>query len=512
MLAPIERVALALRGDVTLADLFDRLARAYGDGKLMEEADGGLDLTYEQAAKRIRRWSGGIAERLVSTETTGSDTKQVVVVAAPNGYEQLLLCFAAARAGAIPAPVNAQLRAEEVAHVVADSGATFAIRAAIEVDGAEPLGEPVPAAQDEVGALFYTSGTTGTPKGAALTHRALVGGVARAALWPHRLRRDEAVIALPIAHIMGFVVLTGLACAAIPTYLLPRFHPVRVLDAIESRRSTIFVGVPAMYRMLEEAGADERDLRSIRLWGSGADSMPAELADRFKRRGAIAHLPVLGPVGEAIFAEGYGMVETGGGAIGKVSPPFLGSRRGPFGDSLGMTMPGYSTRVVDVDGNEVAVGEVGELQLKGPGVLAGYWGDDDATEAALTEDGWLRTGDLARRGPLGLVAFEGRGKDVIKRGGYSVYALEVEQTLEEHPDVLEAAVLALPDDLLGEVPAAAVRLVDGASLDELDLGGWASERLAEYKVPIRFVAVDELHRTGTDKVQKRQLLSLFEES
>ncbi len=172
-----------------------------------------------------------------------------------------------------------------------------------------------------------------------------------------------------------------------------------------------------------------------------------------------------------------------------------------------MTMPGYSTRVVDADGNEVAPGEVGELQLKGPGVLAGYWGDDDATEAVLTDDGWLRTGDLARKGLLGLVAFEGRGKDVIKRGGYSVYALEVEQTLEEHADVLEAAVVGLPDDQLGEVPAAAVRLADGASLDELDLGGWAAERLAEYKVPVRFIAVEELPRTGTDKVQKRQLLT-----
>ncbi len=435
-----------------------------------------------------------------------------MVVAAPNGYEQLLLCFAAARAGAIPAPVNDQMQPDEIDHVIADSGATLVLRAAVEVDGAEPLAKPTPAAQDEVGALFYTSGTTGTPKGAALTHRALVGSVARAALWPHRLRRDEAVVALPVAHIMGFVVLTGLACAAIPTYLLPRFHPVRVLDAIETRRSTIFVGVPAMYRMLEEAGADERDLRSIRLWGSGADSMPSDLADRFKRRGAIAHLPLLGPVGEAIFAEGYGMVETGGGAIGKVSPPFLGSGRGPFGDSLGMTMPGYSTRVVDAEGDEVAPGEVGELQLKGPGVLAGYWGDDAATEAVLTEDGWLRTGDLARKGPLGLVAFEGRGKDVIKRGGYSVYALEVEQTLEEHPAVLEAAVVALPDQQAGRgarrrgSPRRRAHRSTSSTWAAGPPSAWPSTRSR-----VRFVAVDDLPRTGTDKVQKGQLLSLFDQ-
>src|SRR5207253_9377306 len=129
-------------------------------------------------------------------------------------------------------------------------------------------------------------------------------------------------------------------------------------------------------------------------------------------------------------------------------------------------------RVVDDDGNEVGTGQVGELLLKGPGVTKGYWGDAAATEAVLTDDGWLRTGDLARKGVLGAVVFAGRKKDVIKHGGYSVYALEVERTLEEHPDVLEAAVLGLPDERKGEVPVAAVRLKSGATLDENALHRW----------------------------------------
>ena len=497
----LARAALLWRRDVTLGTLMDRLEQIHGDRQLVTEADAGLSLTYRQAAKRVRRWGSTIA-----TRTSPGD---VVVVAAPNGYEQLLLCLAVSRAGALPAPVNDQMRREEIAHVVQDSGATLVIRSAGEVDRAETMVEPHPSKPDDVAALFYTSGTTGSPKGAALTHRALVGQLAAAALWPSRLHRDEAVIALPVAHIMGFIVLIGLAFAGIPTFQLHRFNPVKVLDAIESRRATMFIGVPAMYRMLDEAGAEHRDLTSIRVWGSGADAMPPELAERFKRMGATVTVPLVGALGQATFAEGYGMVEVGGGVAAKLSPPYLGTGVGPLGEALGIAFPGYDLRVVDDDDHEVPPGQVGELQIKGPGVLASYWRDDDATAQVLTADGWLRTGDLARKGPLGLLAFEGRSKHVIKRGGYSVYALEVEHALELHPDVLEAVVVGLPDERLGEVPVAAVRLRPGADLVTAELGEWAGDRLADYKVPVRFIAVDALPRTGTAKVQKAALLELF---
>jgi acyl-CoA synthetase (AMP-forming)/AMP-acid ligase II len=498
---PIERATLLLRRDHTLGNLMDRLERAHGDRTLVTEAEGGLQLTYAQAAKRVRRWAGGIA-----AQTSPGD---VVVVACPNGYEQVLLCLAASRAGTIPAPVNDQMRREEIDHVVRDSGATLVLRSAAAVDDATPLAEPHPADPGSVAALFYTSGTTGSPKGAALTHRALVGQAAGAALWPTRLHRDEAVIALPAAHIMGFAVLIGLAFAGIPTYLLPRFHPVKVLEAIEQRRATMFVGVPAMYRMLDEAGAADHDLTSVRVWASGADAMPPDLAERFKKMGATVTVPLLGALGQATFAEGYGMVEVGGGVAGKVSLPYVGSGVGPLGEALGFALPGYEMRVVDEAGADVPSGQVGELQVKGPGVFSAYWGDEDATAAVLTDDGWLRTGDLARKGPLGLLVFEGRSKHVIKHGGYSVYALEVEQALEQHPAVLEAAVVGLPDERLGEIPAAALRLAPGAALDEAGLEAWARERLADYKVPKRWVAVDDLPRTGTTKVQKATLVDLF---
>jgi len=261
--------------------------------------------------------------------------------------------------------------------------------------------------------------------------------------------------------------------------------------------------------MLLEAGAESRDLSSVRAWGSGADAMPADLAAKFKSLGATASLPFVGSIGEALFFEGYGMVESGGGAAVKASPPMLNLG---LGESLGFPMPGYKFRVVDEDGNDVGAGQIGELLLKGPGVTKGYWGDTAATEAALTADGWLRTGDLARKGVMGAVVFAGRKKDVIKHGGYSVYALEVERTLEEHPDVLEAAVLGLTDARKGQVPVAAVRLKPGATFDEEALRAWADERLSEYKVPQRIVPVDELPRTGTNKVQRQELLELFTNS
>jgi acyl-CoA synthetase (AMP-forming)/AMP-acid ligase II len=262
-----------------------------------------------------------------------------------------------------------------------------------------------------------------------------------------------------------------------------------------------------MYRLLEEAGAADRDLTSVRLWISGADAMPGDLARRFKGYGATMSLPVLGPVGEATFAEGYGMVETGGGVATKISPPLVPVG---LGDSLGLPMPGYRFRVVDEDGGDVAPGQEGELWIRGKGRVEGYWGSPEATSALVTEDGWVRTGDLARKGLFGTAVFAGRKKDVILNGGYTVFAREVEAVLEGHPDVVEAGVTGAPDDRRGEVPVAVVRLTDAATASADELVAWAGERLSDYKAPRRIVVVDELPKTGTQKVRRQELLALFD--
>ena len=494
----LRRAAFATGRDLVLGTIVERLAGIHGDARLVTQPGRpALELTYAEAAELVAGWAGGVAEQIRPGDR--------VVVAVPNGYELLLLCLAVSRAGGVPVPVNARMRPEEIEHVVADSGAEVVVRSSDQITGAAALDRAVLASPEDLAALFYTSGTTGRPKGARLSHKALVGSLTAAALWPSGLRRDEAVLSLPVAHIMGFASLLGLAGAGIPAYFLPSFRAEAVLDAIEERKPSIYVGVPAMYRMLMESGAERRDLSSVRVFLSGADVMPQELAGRFKRMGSTAC--VLGrPVGEAAFIEGYGMVESAGGAAVRFSPPGFSL---PFIDGVGLPLPGYRFKVVDDLGRELPPGAVGELLLRGPGVLDGYHGDAQATASALTEDGWLRTGDLARRGPLGGIFFAGRKKDVLMVGGYSVGAGEVEAALEAHPDVLEAAVVGLPDERMGEVPVAAVRLRPGSATTPEHLVGWATEHLSSYKAPRRIVVVDELPRTGTSKVQKAGVRELF---
>jgi acyl-CoA synthetase (AMP-forming)/AMP-acid ligase II len=503
----LRRLELVRDRDLTLGTFAERLARVHGEGPLVEEHGDGLRLSYDDAAAVVERWAGAVQRRVRPGDR--------VVVALPNGYGVFLLTQAVTRAGGVAVPINPQMRPKEIEHIVEDSAASLVVRDPAEIDDGGPVesgesADPAPADPDDIAALFYTSGTTGRPKGAELTHRALLGRSVNGALFPSGLRRDEAVSGMPVAHIAGFSLLLQLAAFAIPVYLLPKFRPDVALDAIEQRRATIFVGVPAMYRMMEEAGAESRDLSSVRMWASGADAMPHALARRFQKFGAIAQLPVVGRnVGEALFVDGYGMVELGGGAAVKVLPPGLPL---PLGDLLGFPMPGYKMKIVDDAGSEVPRGEVGELAVKGPGLMRGYHGHEDDTRDALTDDGWLRTGDLAQRSRLGLVEFVGRKKDVIKHGGYSVFAAEVEDVLAEHPAVLDCAVVGLPDARKGEVPAAAVQRREGASVSESELRDWADERLAGYKVPQRIVFVDELPRTGTDKVRKADVVKLFEES
>ncbi|MBV8386770.1 MAG: long-chain fatty acid--CoA ligase, partial [Acidimicrobiia bacterium] len=423
----LERFRVAFSGDVALAEQYDRLAKANGDAPLVEEADTGLKLTFAEAADRVARMSGGIRAKISKGDP--------VVVNAPNGYEFFLICMAIMRAGGIAVPVNPQMRDEEIEYVKGDSGASLTVQSGDEVMG--DAGEPAEASPDDVAGIFYTSGTTGKPKGAKLSHKALLGSGVMMAAYPAGLRRDECVSGMPVAHIAGFSLMLMLACGGIPVYMLPKFRPDNALDAIEERRATMFIGVPAMYRMMVEAGAEERDLRSVRLWASGADVMPEDLIRKFKKMGAIATLPLVGAsVGEAAFVDGYGMVELGGGVAVRFSIPMMNV---PFASNVVSPLPGYKLRVIDDEtGEDVRLGQVGELVVKGPGVMKGYHGKDDATKETITEDGWLRTGDLARKGPLGLVQFAGRKKHVIKHGGYSVFAVEVERALEENEAVAEA--------------------------------------------------------------------------
>jgi long-chain acyl-CoA synthetase len=481
--------------ELRLGNLFEVMAAGHPDRRVVEEHGTGVTRTFAEAAERVAAMAGGIQAQAAPGDR--------VVVATPNDYDLFLLCLAAVRAGMVAVPVNPQMREAEIDHVVTDSGAALVIRTADEVLG-PPLTAAVDVGPDDVAAIFYTSGTTGKPKGAQLTQQALLGNAASLRRAARLMRNGEVVCGLPIAHIAGFGGMLMFAALGIRMYLLPRFRPDDALDAIETRRSNAFVGVPAMYRMMLEAGAADRDLRSVRLWASGADAVSPDIVNAFKSFGATFTAPILGrPVGQAFFIDGYGMVELSGGVAIHVSPPFV--------DLPMLPMPGCKLKVVGDDGDEVPVGEVGELVVKAPGMLKGYHGNEEASREVLTKDGWLRTGDLARRRRFGQVSFAGRIKHVIKHGGYSVFAVEVETTLEEHPDVAEAVVVGLPDERKGQVPAAVVRPA-GTKADAGAIQAWAREHMSDYKWPRQIRFVDELPRTATDKVRKDELLALFDDA
>jgi acyl-CoA synthetase (AMP-forming)/AMP-acid ligase II len=537
-----DRLRLAQDSNLTLSSLPSRLAAAHGNRLLAVE---GISAQWSanDVDRLTARWCSALSKVLVPGER--------VVVALPNGYEFFMACLAVCRAGGVAVPVNDRTTADELAHVVLTSGASVLVRTVedlqsplrleaslkaknapnsrgnikgrsetkVESTDGEPKDQPKdqnladgalhwPTSPFDVAAIFFTSGTTGKPKGAELSHRGLLAGTQKLAAVPMNLRSDEAIVALPVAHIMGFAAYLGAALMGMQLYVHERFSATEVLDSIETRRASGFIGVPAMYRMLEEAGAASRDLSSVRLWMSGADAMPPELVRSFQSYGATVKIPFLGTsVGEAAFIEGYGMVELSGGAAVKVTPPFAGSL---LSKPIGIPLPSNQLRVVDDNNNQVRINQVGELLVKGPGVLQRYRNDEAATDATMTADGWLRTGDLAKRQPFGAVEFVGRAKDVIKVGGYSVFAAEVQAVLETFDGVAEASVVGLPDTRMGETVAVALRqLSDAPPIDLEAVKILATEKLAKYKVPRHWLIVDELPRTGSSKVQRQAVRDLF---
>lgn len=522
-----DRLRLAQDHALTLGSLPSRLAAAHGHRLLAVQGDS-AQWSAHDLDRITAQWSSSLAQVIVPGER--------VVVALPNGYEFFLACLAVCRTGGVAVPVNDKSTANEIAHIVSTSGASVMLRSVSDLESparlssqpdtkkrarsskknAEPAARKDPidgalrrsASPNDVAAIFFSSGTTGKPKGAELSHRGLLAGTQKLAALPTNLRSDEAIVALPVAHIMGFAAYLGAALMGMQLFVHERFSAEAVLDSIEMRQASGFIGVPAMYRMLEEAGAASRDLSSVRLWMSGADAMPPELARSFQSYGATAKIPFLGrPIGEAAFVEGYGMVELSGGAAIKFTPPFAGSL---FSRPIGLPLPSNQLRVVDDKDRQVPIGQVGELLVKGPGVLQRYRNDEAATEATMTVDGWLRTGDLAKRQPFGTVEFVGRAKDVIKVGGYSVFAAEVQAVLETFDGVAEASVVGLPDTRMGESVAVALRqLRDSPPIDLEAVKALATEKLAKYKVPRHWLIVTDLPRTGSSKVQRQAVRDLF---
>jgi long-chain acyl-CoA synthetase len=418
------------------------------------------------------------------------------------------------RAGAVVVPMNVLLKGREVKFYLEDPGAKLvfawhdfaeaAERGAGEagtecvlvkpgdfeqmVGSAEPVTELTERGPEDTAVILYTSGTTGKPKGAELTHANLSRN-AKIAVSLFSLDEKAVILgALPLFHSFGQTcgMNAGIAAGGTLT-LIPRFDPGKALGIIQRDKVNVFEGVPTMYNaMLHHPERDSFDTSSLEVCASGGSAMPVELMRGFEDAFGCKIL------------EGYGLSETS--PIASFNHPDRERKPG----SIGTPIEGVEMKVVDDQGNEVEQGEIGEIAIKGHNIMRGYWNRPEATEESI-KDGWFHTGDMAKVDEDGYFFIVDRKKELIIRGGYNVYPREIEEVLYEHPAVQEAAVVGVPDEALGEEVGAAVCLKKGEEVSESDLRDYVKNEVAAYKYPRKIWFVDELPKGPTGKILKREI-------
>jgi len=487
--------------------LHERYMRAPGRTAL--DTPGREPLSFEALDQCAGRFARALAD-------SGVRRGDRVIVQIDKSPEAVCVYLACLRGGFAYLPLNTAYRPAEVEYFLDDATpAAVVCRPAehdtmralagargiervytMDADGAGTLTEaargldalpPADVGHDDIAAILYTSGTTGRPKGAMLTHRNLsANAVALHQAWGWR-DGDVLLHALPLFHVHGLFVACHCALLNASTMImLPRFDAGEVLEAMP--RATVFMGVPTFYtRLLNDPHLDAERCRGMRLFTCGSAPLLEQTFEDFRER-----------TGHTIL-ERYGMTETGM----NTSNPLDGPRRP---GTVGLPLPGVSVRIVDDSGNEVPDGTVGELQVRGDNVFPGYWNKPEANKESFTGDGWFITGDLARIEPDGYVAIVGRAKDMIISGGYNVYPKEVERRIDDIPGVSESAVIGVPHADFGEaVTAVVVRDGSGGNPTEQSIIAALKEVLANYKVPKRVVFVDALPRNAMGKVQKNLL-------
>jgi long-chain acyl-CoA synthetase len=343
---------------------------------------------------------------------------------------------------------------------------------------------------EDTAVILYTSGTTGKPKGAELTHSNLfknctIAGGELGDIGPE----DKLLGALPLFHSFGqtCTLNAGLTYQAMVS-MIPRFDPAKALEIIQRDKITVFQGVPTMYNaMLHVENRDDYDTSSLRLCMSGGSAMPEEVMRSFEEAFGC------------IVLEGYGLSETS--PVASFNHP--GKERKP--GSIGTVIEGVEMKLIDDAGDEVEEGEVGEIAIRGHNIMKGYWNRPDATAEAIDSDGWFKSGDMGKVDSDGYFFIVDRKKDLIIRGGYNVYPREIEEVLYEHPSVQEAAVVGVPHPELGEEVGAAVALKDGDGTTPEELQGFVKEQVAAYKYPRLVWLVDELPKGPTGKILKREI-------
>ncbi|MDF3306739.1 AMP-binding protein [Rhodococcus sp. T2V] len=466
-----------------------------------------------------------------SLRTRGIGARDVCSLYAQNCWEWIVAYHGILKSGAIVNPVNVMLTGPELAFVLSDCeaealfygasqadtvasvlGQMSAVELVCQLDGdvgdvigavtfTELLTAPVvgaPAAPPAPGpadlcSIGYTSGTTGHPKGAMQSQQSVLLNCALTATMHGRTTNDIVVTALPGAHVYGNVAINSTFLAGGTVILMERFTPGEALRLIESEHATLFEGVPAMYSMmLADPGFETADLSTLRATTIGGQTFAPELLARWQNRAP-------GPVLEL-----WGMTELSGlGTTHAVHAP-------PVPGSIGVALPGLEVRIGPIDGTsgEVPTGEHGELLVRGPLVMLGYYGRPDATTEALTDDGWLRTGDVAYVDDTGHFFIVDRLKDMIVTAGYNVYPAEIERVIGAHPDVALVAVGGRPDPVKGEVAVAYVVPAPEARLLPEDIIEHCRGELAAYKRPREVVFVDALPTTSSGKLMRRKLAEI----
>jgi long-chain acyl-CoA synthetase len=351
--------------------------------------------------------------------------------------------------------------------------------------------EPPFESSDEVALLQYTGGTTGLSKGAMLTHRNLIVNCLQAEAWMYKVKRGEASIlgVLPFFHVYGLTVVMNFAVRVAATMILvPRFDPDLILKLINKHRPTCFPGAPTMYvGLINHPDIAKYDLSSIEACLSGSAPLPVEVQEKFEA------------LTGGRLVEGYGMTETSPVTHSNLIWDRVKST------TIGIPWPDTDARIVDLEtGEPLPPGKVGELQVKGPQVMKGYWNKPEET-AKVLKDGWLSTGDIAKMDEDGYFYIIDRKKDIIIAGGYNIYPREVEETLYEHPAVKEAAVVGVPDPYRGETVKAFIVTKEGKEVTEEELDAFCREKLAKYKVPRMYEFRKELPKSMVGKVLRRVL-------
>jgi long-chain acyl-CoA synthetase len=472
---------------------------------------GGVAVSYRALDEGARRFAGMLRK-------AGVERGQHVALMLPNVPEMPIAYYGCAYAGCPVVPLNVHLMPDEIAYHLDDSDAVALCahesladkaRAGFEraerctrfwtaeteggltalLEGAPPFAEPAHTAPDDTAVLLYTSGTTGRPKGAELTHFNLFYNADIASTLHGTHESTIALAVLPLFHSFGqTVIMNGTFFRGGTVVMLPRFDAQQAMEQIALRKVTFFAGVPTMYfALLHHPRAAEYDLSSLEVCASGGAPMPVEVMRTFDERYG------------ADIIEGYGLSETS--PVASLNVRDRPKRPG----SIGVPLWGVEFRLVDDQGQVIAeTGKPGEIHIRGHNIMKGYYKRPDATRDAIV-DGWFKTGDIATRDDDGYYRIVDRKKDLILRGGYNVYPREVEEVLYAHPAVAEAAVIGVPDARLGEEVKAVVAFKPGAAASAEELIAHCQARIAAFKCPRLVDIIDALPKGPTGKILKRAL-------